>query len=745
MNVMVLGVEMPHELRVLFVEDSEEDMLLLLRHLDKAGYRIVHRRVETEEEMRNSLGGDPWDLIISDFRMPAFSAGRALELLKKRGDDIPFLIVSGKIGEDQAVAAMKSGATDYLMKDNLSRLVPAIERALREAEDRRGRRKAEQAILVGKVEWEAVFDAVSDLILVTDSEGVITRCNKRVTDYFHTDYQQIIGRTISSLFYGEKRSDDDLFLPSARLQTGMEDVRFPSLNGWFTVTSCPIGTESLFPEDTLRHGMVHIIKDVSRRKRMEEEKRASDRELLTLYAVAFRLNSERDSKEILNDLLFQIHNMLRIDFSSIHLLEKGHLKMKSSLGFSADFEPAIKMLLNYAPWVGEVLAGKPYKAKALASKELPREVIDAARDIGIHAWCAVPLKIGSDVVGVLMVAHKSEKNFTDREVFLLTSIGSQLAVLIENHQLYEQMKEKTNELQRGRKALRENLHEMKLANIELDRLNNAKNSFIGMASHELKTPITSILGGVEFLLKYSGISLTREQEEIFASVHESVVQLKNLVEDLLSISRIEAKGIVLQKRPLNIVSLAREVFDGFSLPLSRREIKIQIMGDETPVPADEGFARLVIRNLMENAIKFTHDGGEIVLICRFIGKDDMLSERDLLTVFYPAFPQGMADVERFCRLDICDNGVGIPSEERQRIFEKFYGVGDIAYHSSGKTEFMSKGSGLGLSIVKGIMDAHNGYVVVADGPTGKGSMFSLLFPVDDKSPSILAGPPVESV
>ncbi|GAM08482.1 ethylene receptor [Geobacter sp. OR-1] len=726
---------MSQELKILFVEDSEEDMLLLLHHLQKAGFGIKYSRVQAEGELKEALAGESWDIIISDFRMPDFSANRALELLKESGGDLPFLIVSGKIGEDQAVAAMKAGATDYLMKDNLSRLVPAVERALREAEERRRRHKAELAILTGKVEWEAVFDAVSDLILVTDYSGIVTRCNRRVIEYFQSDYPDIIGRKISSLFYGDNGCEDDIFLSSARSQTGMEDIRFPSLSGWFTVTSCPM--VSMDAGETARRGVVHIVKDVSRRKRMEEEKRVSDRELLTLYAVAFRLNSERDSKELLNDMLFQIHNMLRIDFSSIHLLEKGGLKLKASLGFSADFEPAVKRLLNYAPWVGEVLAGKPYKARALASKEMPQEVIEAAKNIGIHAWCAVPLKIGSEIVGVLMVAHKSEKNFSDREVFLLTSIGSQLAVLIENHQLYERMKEKAAELQRSRKALRENLHEVKLANIELDRLNRAKNSFIGMASHELKTPITSILGGVEFLLKYSNIALTTEQGEIFSSVHESVVQLKNLVEDLLSISRIEAKGIVLQKRPLSLISISREVFDGFALPLSRRNVNVQIMGDERPIPADEGFARLVIRNLMENAIKFTPDGGEIIIICRQLPREEVLAERSVLKEFYPIFPKGFPEVAQYCRMDFCDNGIGIPSEERLRVFEKFYGVGDIAYHSSGKTEFMSKGSGLGLSIVKGIMDAHNGYVWVTDGPTGRGSMFSILFPAEEQLPSAL--------
>lgn len=716
---------MSEQLRILFVEDAEEDAILIEKQLAVAGYRLHTCRVDNEKGLRDALANEPWDLIISDYRLPGFSAPAALAIIKKFDDDLPVIIVSGKIGEDQAVAAMKAGAMDYLMKDNLPRLIPTVERALREAAERRLRHRAEQAILQGKIEWEAVFDAVSDLILVTDANGTITRCNRRVIDAFQADYPDIIGRNISDLFYGEIGHDEDVFIGEGRQNAGMEDLRFPTLQAWFTVTSCPMNNT-----DRESQGMVHIVKDVTRRKRMEEEKRVSDRELLTLYAVAFRLNSVRDSKEILGNVLFQIHNMLQIDFSSIHLLDHGTLRLQASLGFSEHFEPAIKKLLNFAPWVSEVLAGKPFKAKAMASKELPQEVIEAAREIGIHAWCAVPLKIGQEVVGVLMVAHKSEKNFTDREVFLLTSIGSQLAVLIENHMLYDEMKEKAAELQRSRKALRENLHEVKLANVELDRLNRAKNSFIGMASHELKTPITSVLGGVEFLLRYSGLQLTEEQLDIFSSVHEGVLQLKKLVEDLLSISRIEAKGIVLQKRPHDLISVSREVYETFSLPLSKRQINVQILGDNRPVPVDERFAKLVIRNLMENAIKFTPDGGELIILGRCVDREDVLADALQIKEFYPAFPSGLPAVERFYRLDVCDNGIGVPVEERLRIFEKFYGVGDIAYHSSGKTEFMSKGSGLGLSIVRGIMDAHNGLVWVTEGPSGRGSLFALLFPLD---------------
>ncbi len=124
-------------LRVLIVEDSEDDAVLVLRTLRKAGYRVEHRCVATAQAMAAALMEQDWDLITSDHHMPNFSSGAALELLKQRGLDIPFFIISGHIGEDAAIAAMKAGAHDYIMKDRLARLAPAVARELKEVDLRR--------------------------------------------------------------------------------------------------------------------------------------------------------------------------------------------------------------------------------------------------------------------------------------------------------------------------------------------------------------------------------------------------------------------------------------------------------------------------------------------------------------------------------------------------------------------------------------------------------------------------------
>src|SRR5215210_1589829 len=134
-------------LRVLLVEDSEDDALLLARSLRRGGYDPFWERVDTAATMEAALDGRGWDLVISDHSMPAFNSLAALALLRRKGFvGLPFIIVSGQIGEEAAVAAMKAGAHDYLMKDNLARLTSAIERELRDANVRRERRRPEEML-----------------------------------------------------------------------------------------------------------------------------------------------------------------------------------------------------------------------------------------------------------------------------------------------------------------------------------------------------------------------------------------------------------------------------------------------------------------------------------------------------------------------------------------------------------------------------------------------------------------------
>ncbi|MFZ0663878.1 MAG: ATP-binding protein [Acidobacteriaceae bacterium] len=168
-------------LRVLVVEDNPDDALLVERHLRRAGFDLSLRRVETAGEMNSALlDSAGWDIVLADYHLPTFSAPEALDLLKSSGLDVPFVMMSGAVNEETAVAAMRAGAHDYIAKQNLSRLVPVIERELAETAGRRVKRDAERALRSSEERFHRLVQAIPLALLISDSSGRIIFANQGV-------------------------------------------------------------------------------------------------------------------------------------------------------------------------------------------------------------------------------------------------------------------------------------------------------------------------------------------------------------------------------------------------------------------------------------------------------------------------------------------------------------------------------------------------------------------------------------
>ena len=187
---------MDKRLRILIVEDSEEDAELLIRQISRSGYQVVFERVDTVEAMRAMLAQASWNLIIADQFMPRFKASEALALLQTTGLDVPLLVVTGQWSEDEAAAIMRAGARDFIRKENLSRLIPAIERELLDAETRQARRQAEDAAHKSAAELQAVFDAFPDLFFRLDNTGTILNYYAGGHMQFDLAPQALLGRRL---------------------------------------------------------------------------------------------------------------------------------------------------------------------------------------------------------------------------------------------------------------------------------------------------------------------------------------------------------------------------------------------------------------------------------------------------------------------------------------------------------------------------------------------------------------------
>jgi PAS domain S-box-containing protein len=225
-------------LRTLIIEDSEDDALFVVRVLQKGGYDPEYERVETADAMREALERGTWDIIISDYNMPHFSGYAALELYKERGFDFPFIIVSGVIGEEIAVAAMVSGAHDYVMKNNLPRLIPAIQRELRDAESRRGRKQVVEELYRMNELLTSIVENIPNMIFLKDAKDLrFVRFNQAGEDLLGYSREDLLGKNDYDFFPKEQadfftQNDREVLrgrkvvdIPEENLQTRNNGVR----------------------------------------------------------------------------------------------------------------------------------------------------------------------------------------------------------------------------------------------------------------------------------------------------------------------------------------------------------------------------------------------------------------------------------------------------------------------------------------------------------------------------------------
>ncbi|MEI9895324.1 MAG: PAS domain S-box protein [Chthoniobacter sp.] len=261
---------MSTELRILHLEDNDNDALLVESTLQRNHFVCEIDRVETRDAFIAALDRGGYDLILSDFSLPSFDGLAALELARLKRPDVPFLFVSGTIGEDTAIDALKSGATDYILKQRLGRLVPAVHRALVDAAERAALRRAEEAMIQSEHKYRHLFECLSEAALLTDiRNGRVIDTNRQAEILFGRPRSQIVGSYIEQLlspgtlaefrrhFTGESTSDGRVVF----------EGEIPSADGPAVPVSISATPIVLYG----RRLVVGLYRDVTERKRAEAE------------------------------------------------------------------------------------------------------------------------------------------------------------------------------------------------------------------------------------------------------------------------------------------------------------------------------------------------------------------------------------------------------------------------------------------------------------------------------------------
>ncbi len=406
---------------------------------------------------------------------------------------------------------------------------------------------------------------------------------------------------------------------------------------------------------------------------------------------------------------------------------------------------------------------------------------------GLHMDVFVPIYAKENWIGLLALGPKaSGDRYYDEDLDFLQTLADQTAVALENARLFQDLKLRNLENER----LNEDL---KAANVELARLDRAKSDFINIASHELRTPLTQVIGYNDIL----GEMIKSDElppavgVQMVDSVRKAARRLEEIVETMFDVSKLDTKTLDLMRAPVSISSVITVAIDGWSKGLEERKQTVSVRGlaGLPTIVADGKRLTQVFSHLIQNAIKATPDGGQIRITGRVVTTEDRrvparvslapgvasaarASDRvndplNLSVINTRLQGTGASDGgsgngsgpsrgadsgsgvvsvggaaddplnERYVEIVVSDSGIGIARDDLERIFEKFYRVGDVLLHSTGDTKFKGAGPGLGLTIARGIVEAHDGRIWAEssghDEEHCPGAKFYVLLPIHTMS------------
>jgi len=490
-----------------------------------------------------------------------------------------------------------------------------------------------------------------------------------------------------------------------------------------------------------------IIRDITQKKQSENEIRQRNRKLSILNGIIARANTSLDLHTVLDMTLQETMEAFGTEGGAIHLLEGEGITLSlvarnnlterfvtSTRQRELDADPACRIVTTRQC---HLLTGA---SRASCS------MVGHAREEGWRSAVGIPLFAKNRLIGVMHLMSTEERSYSPGEITFFTTMGNQIGIVIEHARLFADLNWKTAELLRSHSLLEKNGRQLALSesrmrknlalvertNQELERLDRMKGQFLGMVSHEFKTPLTGILGSTEYLLDNHGTVGEEEERLLLSIIQKGGTRLNEIITDLLKVARLEAKGAPVSTTPVHLKEILAALIEQFAPLIRERDQRVVLQGVET-LPyfsGDRDCLNDVFTELLENAIKFTPNGGETVIAARITNRTELAEKRDVLAHFNLPFYAQIGD-ECYLQVEVRDSGVGIAADERLKIFETFYEVGEIRHHSSGNAKFQGKGVGLGLAIVKGMIEAHGGMVWVESPAAGSsGSSFFLLIPLE---------------
>ena len=443
-------------LKLLIVEDSEDDVLLLVRALKKDGFQVTYQRVENEAAMREALEAQTWDVIISDYQLPGFDGLTALKIYQEFELDIPFIVVSGAIGEETAVSVMKAGAHDYLIKGNLTRLAPAIRRELQETNIRRERRIALRELKRSESRYRAIVEDQTELIKRCTLDGEITYVNEAYARLYDKKPEDIIGLKHSNFIPANDIEQLSQVIAALSPENPVVTNEVCYHTSWGDDIWIQWSNRVILDENNQPVEYQGVGRDITAQKQTEAElRKAVDR--LERRAVQLQVAAEvaRDATSVnnLDELLNRAVDLARDRFGFYHVAV-----------FLLDQSGEYAVLTAASGEAGKKMIQRGHKLKVgaegivgyVASTGQPHIAPDVGVDAVHYAQpmlpetrseVAVPLKVGERVIGVLDIQSEQRAAFDHEDILILQTMSDQLAIAIHNIRLLDDVQRRADELE----------------------------------------------------------------------------------------------------------------------------------------------------------------------------------------------------------------------------------------------------------------------------------------------------------
>jgi PAS domain S-box-containing protein len=758
-------------LNILLIEDSEKDAERMLRELEKAGYAVKFRRIETEKGMRQALEEKEWDLALSDYTLPRFSGRAALELSREKASDLPFILVSGKIGEEIAVDVLEKGASGFVMKDNLFRLPSVVERCLQDKRILIEKSQAEEELRKVASRYHLLAENISDIIWTMDLNQRFTFVSPSVFRITGFRIEEILRKGLKDILTPHSYEAAAQAVKETLARIKKKQFLFSTEDTFEAGLMCKDGstiwTETkvslLYGPEKSVLGFLGVTRDISERKQSEQLLRESEKKLRMILEqtpdAVFTMNPDstitfinrsvfgRSAEEIVGSKGFEY----------IPARAQDRLKKALERIFQAGQADEFELKDNNARWWRARLFPIKNNEKIEQALVIFRDITKMKRSERQRmdlAWAVEQLEEGVIITDarrlILFVnqAFESDSGYNSDEL-----LRKPIDVLWKDDALLEKQKSVFHRAKswKGRLTLRKKngtvyeseilqsplldtqrkitryiiverdiTEEMKVEKqVRQMQKMEALGTLAGGIAHDFNNLLMPIIANTELLLWET--AKDKPAYQYLQQNLEAAYRGKDLVQQIITFSRKSDT----KKMPVEIISVIKETlrFLRSSLP-SPIKIRKNFKVHSCTVDADPVQIQQVLMNIFRNAADAVSDSFGIITISSsniHIGPD--------VSTPSPHLKSGP-----YLNLCVSDNGCGMEKEVAERIFDPFF-----------TTKKPGKGTGMGLAVAQKIIHDHRGDISVTTEP-GKGSVFQVFLPISDSQAEseACAGKPIPS-